>query len=191
MKVYFTASYSGKKQYEEEYRLVIDTLKDLGVQVIELVFSLPPELATSDLPVDKAKIYKKMDNAIKSADLVVAEISYPSINVGYEISTALKMEKPVLALRLKGTRSNVLEGHPDEKFKMIEYEKETLKTILEDWVRAANEQLDVRFNFFIPPSIVSYLDWVAKKRRVPRSVFLRNMIEREMKSDREFKEEKE
>ena len=190
MKVYFTASFSGKEQYKEEYELVINTLKDLDAQVLDLVSHVSPEIFTSS-PEEKKKIYKKIDNCLKVADLVVAEISYPSINVGYEISTALKMEKPVLALRLKGTRSNVLEGHPDEKFKIVEYKKETLKPLLKEWIKTANDQIDVRFNFFIPPSIVNYLDWVAKKRRVPRSVFLRNMIEREMKSDKEFREDKE
>jgi len=31
------------------------------------------------------------------------------------------------------------------------------------------------------------LDWVAQKRMQPRSVFLRNLIDREMKKDKEFK----
>lgn len=190
MKVYFTASFSGKEQYGEEYQLIIKTLKDLGVRVLDVVSETASDISSASAE-EKKRIYKEIDKNLKIADLVVAEVSHPSISVGYEISTALKMEKPVLALGLKGTKSGALEGLPDEKLKMVEYDRETLKPVLEEWVRMANDQVDVRFNFFIPPSIVNYLDWVAKKRRVPRSVFLRNMIEREMKADKEFKEEKE
>jgi hypothetical protein len=45
----------------------------------------------------------------------------------------------------------------------------------------------VRFNFFVSPKILTYLDWVGQKRMIPKSVFLRNLIEREMKKDRDFK----
>lgn len=184
MKVYFTASLTGRDQYKEEYLGIVETLRKLGTEVLELVSSAPSQI---DAGPDKEKICRKMESYLKAADLVVAEISYPSIDVGYEISSALKMDKRVLALRLKKTRSNILEGHPDEKFKMVEYDKATVEEILEQWLKSANEQLDVRFNFFIPPSIVNYLDWVARKKRLPRSVFLRNIIEKEMKADKEFK----
>jgi len=52
----------------------------------------------------------------------------------------------------------------------------------------AKRRMDVRFNFFVSPKILAYLDWVAQKRMVPRSVFLRNLIEKEMKKDKGFRE---
>jgi len=51
----------------------------------------------------------------------------------------------------------------------------------------ANKNIDVRFNFFVSPKIISYLDWVSKNRMVPRSVFLRELIEKEMKKDKDFR----
>lgn len=188
MKVYFTASVEGKEQYQEEYRQIIETLKDLGAQVEELVMALSSEEGSRS---EKAQVYKKRNNLLRKADYVVAEISYPSVTVGYEISTALGMGKPVLVLRLKGTRTNILEGHPDDKFKLIEYEKGNLKSSLEKWIEAAGDMIDVRFNFFVPPRIVNYLNWLSKNKRIPRSVYLRNLIEKEMEENEEFREEME
>ncbi len=186
MRIYFTASAAGKEQYGDEYRLVINTLKDLGSQVSELVFDRSLEEA-EESPAEKDKLYQKMSHFLKAADLVVAEISYPSVTVGYEISRALSEGKPVLALRFKGTRSNLLEGHPDEKFKMTEYEKGTLKTVLEQWIKSTSDLVDVRFNFFVSPKIINYLDWIAKEKRIPRAVYLRDLLEREMKKNPDYK----
>ncbi|PIU73395.1 hypothetical protein COS78_02610, partial [Candidatus Shapirobacteria bacterium CG06_land_8_20_14_3_00_40_12] len=64
----------------------------------------------------------------------------------------------------------------------------TLESGLRKVLDEASKKSDVRFNFFVNPKILAYLDWVAQKRMVPRSVFLRNLIEREMKKDKEFKQ---
>jgi hypothetical protein len=51
-----------------------------------------------------------------------------------------------------------------------------------------NETQDTRFNFFVSPPIASYLDWVSKYRRVPRSVFLRRLIDEDMSKNKEYDE---
>ena len=60
------------------------------------------------------------------------------------------------------------------------------KNILES-MKKAKGLIDMRFNFFVSPKILNYLDWVGQKRMIPKSVFLRNLIEREMKKEKEFK----
>jgi hypothetical protein len=45
---------------------------------------------------------------------------------------------------------------------------------------------DVRFNFFISPQIGNYLDWVSKNKRIPRAVYLRRLIEEDMKNNKEY-----
>jgi hypothetical protein len=63
--------------------------------------------------------------------------------------------------------------------------EEKLKGALE----RAKEQSDIRFNFFVTPQILSYLSWLSGRKRIPRAVFLRTLIEREMKKDTEYKKE--
>ena len=54
-----------------------------------------------------------------------------------------------------------------------------------DYVSSAQ---DVRFNFFISPTIGLYLDWISKNKRIPRAVYLRKLIEEEMRENKEYKE---
>ena len=82
----------------------------------------------------------------------------------------------------------MLEGRKDEKLQMVAYTLNNLRGLLDKALDEARKKMDVRFNFFVSPKILVYLDWVAKKRMIHRSVFLRNLIEREMKKDKEFRE---
>jgi len=61
-----------------------------------------------------------------------------------------------------------------------------LEEILKMACGEAKEQMDTRFNFFISPLHQTYLDWIAKHRKIPRSVYLRDLIERDMAQNKEF-----
>lgn len=189
MKIYFTASLAGKNKYEKEYVSVVEYLKEIGSQVSEHILGVSKELTKRETPEEKVKVYKELTKMLKMADVMVAEISYPSINVGHEIALALESNKPVLALHLKGTNIGLLEGNVDERLRMVEYSMKSLKKVIKAEIEKIQGQSDIRFNFFIPPAIVAYLDWLSRKRRLPRSVYLRNLLEEKMKADLEFQEE--
>ena len=71
---------------------------------------------------------------------------------------------------------------------IVEYTEENIEETIREALNKIKDYSDVRFNFFVSPKILNYLDWIAQKRMIPRSVFLRNLIEREIKKDKEFKE---
>jgi len=52
----------------------------------------------------------------------------------------------------------------------------------------AREKVDVRFNFYISPEIGRYLDWISQRKKLPRSVFLRGLVERHMHVDKEYRD---
>lgn len=188
MRAYFTASLRGKQNFEGNYREIVKTLQKIGVDVFadHILNEKAAEVAVSQTDEQKKKFYHKLFERMKSVDLVVAEISTPSVSVGHEISFALEIGKVVLVLYTEGNGSILLEGSNDRKLKLIEYSLESLPKILPKAVEEAKKSSDVRFNFFISPDILSYLDWVSQYRKVPRSVFLRELIEKEMKKDKEF-----
>ena len=70
---------------------------------------------------------------------------------------------------------------------MVEYDEKNIDNKLEEALKEVKRDIDVRFNFFVSAKILSYLDWVAQERMTPRSVFLRDLIEKEMKKDKKFK----
>ena len=50
----------------------------------------------------------------------------------------------------------------------------------------ASDQMDTRFNFFISPKHGNYLDWISKNKKVPRAVYLRRLIEKDMDENKEY-----
>lgn len=190
MKIYFTASLRGKKEFGPNYEEIVKSLIAFGHKVYsEHILKSEFGLVIKQDKLEAQKSYHRLIDEIKKAELFVAEVSTQSLSVGHEITEAIVLNKPVLLLYTGDTRPNLLFGSAYGKLQLLQYEKsEELKDILEKAVDVAKQQSDVRFNFFVSPKILNYLDWVAQKRMIPRSVFLRNLIEREMKKDKEFKE---
>lgn len=138
---------------------------------------------------ERVEHYKKTMDAVKKADLVIVDVTEHSMSMGYIINKALEMSKPVIALYEKGFDPYFFSGIEDIKLQIVEYEKERVLDTIERSIEKSRGLADVRFNFFVPPRILQYLDWVAQNRKLPRSVFLRDLIEKEMKKDKEYKEQ--
>lgn len=136
---------------------------------------------------DAQKNYYRLISEIKKADIVIAEVSAQSLSVGHELTEAMTLNKPLIILYTDGHRPGLLFGSMYDKMQIVQYDLNDLKDKLTKSVEEAMKHADVRFNFFVSPKILNYLDWVAQKRMVPRSVFLRNLIEREMKKEKDFK----
>lgn len=190
MKIYFIASSRlvsiEPKLYEKIYGKLAAGNKMLSDKVLKWTKKGLIDIQKAPLKL-KVDNYKESINCVKKADLVVMEVSGHSMSIGYLISKALEISKPVIALYKKGHAPSFIKGIMDPKLIITEYEDETVLRTLEEGINRAKSLVDVRFNFFVSPKILSYLDWVAQKRMVPRSVFLRNLIDREIKKDREFK----
>jgi nucleoside 2-deoxyribosyltransferase len=87
-------------------------------------------------PVDDMRTLYNMDiKAVESADIVIAEVSYPSHGVGMEVMHAIHIGKPVLAIALKGQIvSRMLRGIDYDKFQFKWYKDfPDLENILESY----------------------------------------------------------
>ncbi|MCL7970955.1 MAG: nucleoside 2-deoxyribosyltransferase, partial [marine benthic group bacterium] len=92
---------------------------------------------------DDAHIYARDIDWLREADAVVAEVSTPSLGVGYEIARAAQMGKPVVCLfRPEAGRrlSAMIRGNP--AVRVLEYSRaddpaavagRALSTIAADW----------------------------------------------------------
>jgi hypothetical protein len=182
MKIFFDASFSGKKEFGEDYRLIFEQLKKDGHQIV----ASPVMEAEAEDQLKKGvraagNFYLQLITAMKKADVVVLEVTYPSTRIGHEIALALQYSKPVVALHLKDMAKNpLITSITNEKLQLTEYTKDSMQETLEDTLQYANDQADTRFNFFISPEIGAYMDWVAKEKKLPRAVFLRQLIEKDM-----------
>ncbi len=187
MKAYFVASLAGKQKYQENYKQIYQTLKKLGLELLsDHILTTDPKIVAKISEEEEKKFYNKMRTWIKKSDVFIAEVSYRSTNVGHEISLAISKNKPVILLHVKDQKPILFKGLDSEKVQVIEYSPHSLYEDLEYALNYAKGQQDSRFNFFIDPGLQNYLDWIAKTEKIPRSVFLRDLIQQHMENNPDY-----
>jgi len=188
MKVYFGTSPRIKERFPDIINEIFDQIQRFGYKhTSRWVKEVKPadfyNLSIKDLDEHQSQTMK----AIRDSEVCVFEVSIHSLSVGYLTNYALENGKVVIVMSQNEEPWNLFKSIKSDKLLTVEYKRSNIKEKLEDAFRKAQENSDVRFNFFVSPKILNYLDWVAKKRMEPRSVFLRKLIEKEMKKDKEFK----
>lgn len=182
MKVYFTASIVGKKKHLSNYLKIIEVIKKKKFSIIsDHIIKTTEAKIHLETKEERLKFSAQLEKWISSSDFLIAETSFPSISVGYEISIALKLGKPVLILFNEGEAPSLLAHHKDEKLVCEKYSLETLKDIIDDFISYIQGTEETRFTFFITPEIALHLEDISKKEKMPKSVYLRKLIEKDMK----------
>jgi len=190
MKIYFLSSLHGYDKLKNDYHLkIIEYLKGLGhsVNYKHLLVSMEKVFEMTD--VEYKAYYKDMVKQIKNSDFVLAEISLPSVRIGYEIALSLENEIPVLVLNSdKGERTKypLFIGNPNDKLILKGYNKKNIPEVMDKALEEISQLMDIRFNFFISPKMSRFLDWISKDKMIPKAVFLRKLIEPEMEKAKEF-----
>ena len=187
MKVHFNAPLNGKKEY---YQRIVAKIHQLGYELVtNHVLERDITQVEAETEAESELQSKKLASWIKNADIVVFETSYPDVSLGYEIALALNMSKPVVVLYRKEMNTpHGLKGIKSEKLQLVSYNDATLEEMLEYALDYAEEATDIRFNFFVTPTISAYMDWIARERKLPRSVYLRRLIENDMDKNDEYAE---
>lgn len=183
MKAYFTASIVGKKHFLNHYLKIIEILKTKNCEVIsDHIINSTESQIRLETKEDRLKFHKQLKKWIGECDFVVAESSFPSISVGYEISLAQNFLKPILILYSSGDPPSLLAHHKDEKLVCEKYTIESLADLISDFINYVRGTNDSRFTFFITSKIARFLEKVSKKDKLPKSVYLRKLIENDMRN---------
>jgi len=107
MKIFFAGSIRGGRQLIPTYRYIIGLLKFMNYTVISEHVAAEV-LQKVEATMTEQEIYEKDANWIEESDRVIAEITVPSIGVGYEICHAAKHKKPVLCLYEDGANASAM-----------------------------------------------------------------------------------
>jgi len=124
MKIYFSGSISGGRDHEAIYQLVVARLQAQGHHVLSAHVADPLALeAEKDLP--PREVFERDTNWVKDCEAMIAEVSAPSLGVGYEVALAVQLGKPVLCVYRSGMRlSKMISGNPAPNLTVAAYANE-------------------------------------------------------------------
>lgn len=121
MEIYFAGSIRGGRDDQALYRKIIDQLHAYGNVLTEHVGEASLTSMGEGGMTDE-KIYERDLQWLKQCDVVVAEVTRPSLGVGYELGIAEMLNKRILCLFREG------EGHKlsamvggNARFKVMKY----------------------------------------------------------------------
>jgi len=188
MRVFFIASRQGRPYFDYYYQQILNFLDREGYENINKEYLQKNKKTIEE---ELKKLGKKGYSArlnllvekIHNADICIFECSFQSLSVGYLIEKALELDKPVVGLCLVDHIPDFLVGLENEKFQLVEYDKDNLSDLLKASILKAIFLTDKRFNFFISSNMLAYLNKVSKKLSITKSTFIRNLIEEYKKNN--------
>ena len=123
MKVYLSGSIRGGRQFQKVYQIMLDFLRDNNHDVLTYHVAEKNilELETEQSDVD---IFVQDEAWLDECDCLIAEVSVPSLGVGYEIADTLARKKPVLAIydSKKGPISAMISGNTSPLISVLPYD---------------------------------------------------------------------
>lgn len=96
LKIYFGGSIKGGRSKAEDYKKIVDYLKTIGTVLDEHVAD--PNLKSSGESINSVEIYNRDISWINECDVLIAEVTIPSLGVGYEIGYAESLNKRIICL---------------------------------------------------------------------------------------------
>ncbi len=107
MKIFFAGSIRGGRQLISTYEHIIHFLKSHDYTIISEHVS-SRSLEKVEARMSEQEIFRKDIGWIEESDCLIAEVTVPSIGVGYEICHAVNQQKPVLCVYREGTRASAM-----------------------------------------------------------------------------------
>ena len=142
MKIYFSGSIAGGRKYLDIYKKIVAYLKEKGHQVltdhiiIDNIFEFENQLKPEE-------IFQRDIDWLNECDVVIAEVSNPSLGVGYEICHALERKIPTLCIYQTGILvSRMIVGNTSSCLTLFENpDEESLYQKLEEFLDSIADNL--------------------------------------------------
>ncbi len=94
MKIYFAGSICGGREKVYDYKEIINVLKEYGDVLTEHLGN--ENISNTGEVMNPTDIYTRDINWLTESNLVVADITIPSLGVGYELAYAEKLNKKII-----------------------------------------------------------------------------------------------
>jgi nucleoside 2-deoxyribosyltransferase len=186
MIIHFIATITSLEENIESFRLIAETLKSQGHTLArdwmdEAHRNIQDGKSISE---DKWQAFIEEDfSAIAKADVVIADITFDSTAIGYQVATAVQQKKPTLLILRDDTRTPSFTWNiPSEFLSKVDYNQSNVVEKITPFLSDNDiSTKDMRFNFFIDRPIYNYLRWAALKTGKTKAEILRELVQREIK----------
>jgi len=101
-RVFLSGAIRGGRRLVETYRFIADVMIGAGVEVLSEHVARDTVFA-EERKMTEEEIFLRDMGGIVQCDCLVAEVSVPSVGVGYEICHAVGLKKPVLCVYERGS----------------------------------------------------------------------------------------
>jgi 2'-deoxynucleoside 5'-phosphate N-hydrolase len=121
MKIYFSGSISGGRDHAATYQHVVARLRALGHDVLSAHVA-DPDVLEREKDTSPRAVFDRDVAWVYECDAIIAEVSTPSLGVGYEYGLAVQLGKPVLCVYRSGSRmSKMITGNPAPNLTVATY----------------------------------------------------------------------
>ena len=96
MKIYVSGSIYGGTQKIDTYKILIEELEKYGEVLDKQI--VDPNTIENEKYQSNEDIFKSLEKQLMMADILFAEVSIPSLGVGYELGFADKIGKKIIAI---------------------------------------------------------------------------------------------
>ncbi|XP_037698582.1 2'-deoxynucleoside 5'-phosphate N-hydrolase 1 [Choloepus didactylus] len=133
--LYFCGSIRGGREDRALYGRIVSRLRRFGTVLTEHVAAAELGARGEEAGGGDRLIHERDLAWLQQADVVVAEVTQPSLGVGYELGRAVALNKPILCLfRPQSGRvlSAMIRGAADgSQFQVWDYEEEEVEAMLD------------------------------------------------------------
>lgn len=184
--VHFMASLDGCRA---DYEHICSLIKGLGhTLVTDHVLKRTWADIEKEDPEESKLMTKKLHGWIQKADVVIFEISTPSVSIGYEVALAFTNYIPVILVYREKTGQvpHGLKGIDNDLLQLLPYTDDSLSDTLELALNYAQNQITKRVYITLTVPLLRYLDWIERTHQLSVSMYMRLLIEDDMNRNRAY-----
>ena len=135
MNIYFAGSIRGGRELQPMYLKVINHLEINGLNVLTEHVAQKTVLE-SESSLSSREIYERDMEWLEECDVLIADVTVPSLGVGFEVASAVDRQKPVLCIHQKGVAlSAMIAGNTSKNIQVREYsDTQSIIEIIDEFI---------------------------------------------------------
>lgn len=181
MKIGLLTSHRWKQQNKSLFQEMVEYLQSKGHQILTSDIKLE-ELIPMRY-VEREAIFSEFYHKLLDCDVVFAECTLQSTQVGFGLAYLRARGKPIIVLSLREVNEMQTQGEVysnEENLAVYEYSKGDMKSVINEALNSMESHIDKRFTIIFPADLMNQLEDVARKKKLPKSVFIRQLIEEDL-----------